>query len=793
MLDRTPSESKTDDIEKISSYCIHCAALCGVVAHVKDGYLIKVEGDPESLNNAGTLCPKALAAKQEIYHPDRLKHPMKRTRPKGDRDPGWAQISWDEALDTIAAKMKEIKAQYGPEAFFLQKGSTDGSSGAEWYGFFNRLANLYGTPNFGGTGHICCYNRSCPGLPLQFGNKRLHPAIDYDKTNLILLVGYNILHTKPPLARKVLDAKQRGAKLIVVDPILSPTAAKADIWLAPRPGTDLALFLALHHVIIHEHLYDADFLATWTNGPFLVRDENGLFLNGDKAPYLVWDEKAGAPAPADPWTSAQVKPALGGSYNVNGIPCRTSWQLFCDLVEGCSPEWVEKVTWVPAGEIREVARLYATTKPASTDWYNGLNRGSNSYNTGVALAMLSAVTGNWDVQGGLSFESDLSFNDVKGAKYLPKDWNEKSLVSAAGFKARSYGQEYVGPMNLVADAMLTGKPYPIKGMLALASGVATSNPNSRKMMDALKHLEFSAVGDLWMTAAMESADIILPCASHWESEFVNYNAPRLMYRKAVAQPPDEAWPDVKIVFELAKRLGYEKEFWNGDVKQAFNHMLEPFKLTVDQLAAAAKGVTHVPPQPSYKRYAVRDEKSGKPKGFATPTGRLEIYSEKLKTLGYDPLPYWREPQPGPVSTPELFKDFPLILSSGFKPMHWVHGQMRAVPWLRECDEEPLVWINRRTGTKLGIQDGDSLVVETPKRSGAIQGNLRLKALLTESVHPDVIYIPYGWWQGCSSLGLGGPGNLDGSANVNNLYDDSFVDPVSGTIGIVSYPCRVRKE
>ena len=783
----------TNGIEKIPSYCIHCAALCGVVAHVKDGYLVKVEGDPDALNNAGTLCPKGLAAKQEIYPPDRLKYPMKRTRPKGDSDPGWVRISWDEALDTIAAKMKEIKASYGPEAFFLQKGSTDGSAGAEWYGFFYRLANLYGTPNCGGTGHICCSNRSCPGLPLHVGNKRLHPAIDYEKTNLILLVGYNILHTKPTLARKILDAKQRGAKMIVVDPILSPTAAKADIWLAPRPGTDLALFLALHHVVIREGLYDAEFVRAWTNGPFLVREDNGMFLSGDGAPFWVWDAETGAPAPADPWTSAEVRPELNGSYSVNGVKCRPAWQLFCDLVERCSPEWAEKVTWVPADDIRAMARIYATTKPASTDWYNGLNRSSNSYDTAVALALLSVTTGNWDVQGGLSFESDFSFNDVKGAHFLPKDWNEKSLVTKSGYQARSYNQEYVGPMNLVADAMLTGKPYPIKGMLSLASGLGTSNPNSRKMMEAVKNLEFSAIGDLWLTPSTAMADVVLPCATHWESEFVNYNAPYLMHRRAVAQPPGEAWADLKIIFQLAKKLGYEKEFWNGDTKQAFNHMLKPFQVTVNELAASPKGVYREPPQTAYRRYEARDEKTGKPKGFATPTGRLEIYSEKLKTLGYDPLPYWKEPEPGPESTPELFKDFPLILSSGFKPMHWIHGQLRAVPWLRECDEEPRVWVNERTATRLGIQDGDRVLVETPKRDGTIQGNVRLKAKLTEAVHPEVIYIPYGWWQGCSSLALDDGGNLDGSANVNHLYDDSFTDPVSGTIGMASYPCRVRKE
>ncbi len=781
-----------NNTQQIHSYCVHCAALCGVIAYVKDGYLIKVEGDPESIKNAGTLCPKGLSAKQEIYHPDRLKYPMRRRNPKGAPNPGWVRISWEEALDTIATKMKEIRDRHGPDAFFFQKGSTDGSPGAEWYRFFYRLSALYGSSNHGGTGHICCYSRSCPGLPTHLGGKGLHPAIDYDKTNLIFLVGYNILHTKPPLARKIFDAQHRGAKLIVVDPILSPTAAKADIWLALRPGTDLALFLAMHHVIIRERLYDSEFLTSWTNGPFLVRDDNGLFLRDGNA-YVVWDSATGKPCPADPWLPPEVKPAIMGSFSMDGTRCRPAWQLFSEMVDKCTPEWAQQITWVSAEDIRTVARLFATTRPASMDWYNGLHRSNNGFSTAVALALLALTTGNWDVPGGLTFEADLLFKDVKGAHYLPKDWLQRSLIAAAGFKAREHNREYVGPMNLVADAILTGWPYPIKGMLALASGVGTSNPNSKKMIDALRQLEFLAMGDIWETPAMIAADIILPCATQWESEFVNYNAPYLMYRRPVVKPRHEAWPDIKIVFELAKRLGYEKQFWDGDTKAAFNEMLQPLNVSVEELAASSRGIRYSPPKLHYAKYAATDEETGKPKGVATPTGRLEIYSEKLKTLGYEPLPYWKEPEPGPVTTPELFQKFPLILSSGFKPMHWLHGQMRAVPWLRECDREPRVWVNRRTADELGIRDGDGVVIETPKRDGTLQGSARLKAHLTESVHPRVIYIPYGWWQGCSALGIADSGHLDGSANVNNLYDDSSVDPVSGTVGMVSYPCRIGKE
>ncbi len=719
---------------------------------------------------------------------------MKRTNPKGDDDPGWVRITWEEALDNIVAKMKEIKERYGPEAFFFQKGSTGGSSGTEWYSFFNRLSNIYGSPNFGGTGHICCYTRSCPGLPLTLGTNGVQPSINYEKTNCMLIAGFNILHTVPNRARKILDARARGAKLIVVDPLLSHTAAKADIWLGLRPGTDLALFLAMHHVIVKEGLYDADFLRRWTNAPFLVRDDNGLFLRvEDGKSYLVWDEEAGTPVPADPWIPSGVLPALQGSYEVNNTDCRPAWQLFCDLLESCTPRWAEVITRVPEQQIREVARLLATTKPASVDWFNGLVRNSNTYYTGVALGLLPVVTGNWDVPGGLTYGIRSRLNVPKSSQYLPQDWTEKSLVARAGLKVTALDDKQVGPMSLVAEAVLTDQPYPIKGMLSLASGVGTSNPNSKKMMEALRHLEFCAMGDIWKTPAMVMADIVLPCTTPWESEFVNYNPPYLMHRRPIVQPRHEARSDLAIIFELARRLGYGELFWDGDMKQAFNHMLSPFGATVDDLDAQPRGIYYNPSEPKYRKYAEKDKQTGKSQGVATPTGKIEIYSEKLKTLGYDPLPRWREPEPGPVSTPELFRDFPLMLSFTPRPMHWVHGQLRVVPWLRECQPEPVVWINPRTAAAMAIQEGNPVVIETPKRDGTLQGYVRLKAHLTESLHPQSVSLPYGWWQGCEALGLKESGSLDGSANVNDLIDDYYRDPVSGTIGMGSYPCRVRKE
>jgi len=362
-----------------------------------------------------------------------------------------------------------------------------------------------------------------------------------------------------------------------------------------------------------------------------------------------------------------------------------------------------------------------------------------------------------------------------------------------GLNVTAYNKQQVGPMSLVSEAILTDKPYPIKGMLSLASGVGTSNPNSKKMTEAIRRLDFCAMGDFWKTPAMDMADIVLPCATPWESEYVNYNPPYLMHRRPIVPPRHESWPDLKIIFELARRLGYGEMFWDGDMQKAFNHLLHPFGVSVDDLDAQPRGVYISPPQPQYRKYAQKDKQTGKPKGVDTPTGRIEIYSETLKTLGHDPLPHWREPEPGPFSTPELFREFPFMLSFTPRPMHWIHGQFRIVPWLRQCQPAPLAWVNPRTAAPLGIQEGDPIVVETPRRDGTLQGYIRIKAHLTEALHPQAIGIPYGWWQGCEALGLTECGSLDGSTNVNDLIDDYFRDPVSGTIGMGSYPCRIRKE
>src|SRR6516165_706100 len=283
--------------EEIHTYCPMCVAQCGVVAVVEDGRFTKVRPDSEHPN--GGICIKGYAAPEIVYSPDRLLYPMKRTRPKGDPDPGWVRISWEEALDTVVSRFSEISQKYGTEAVVFGRSTPAGSAASDFEPWLIRLANAFGSPNVLTTTHICTWNVLF-GSKLTFGTPL--PPPDYENTHCILLWGANPLATFPTSAQRISRARARGAKLIVIDPRQHRLAREADYWLRVRPGTDAALALGMTHVLIEENLYDVAFVRTWTNGPFLVRDDTQQLLRArDLSPsaaangFVVWDMVSGAP------------------------------------------------------------------------------------------------------------------------------------------------------------------------------------------------------------------------------------------------------------------------------------------------------------------------------------------------------------------------------------------------------------------------------------------------------------------------------------------------------------------
>lgn len=749
----------------VKNFCHLCGIRsipCGIDVEVREGRVVKVLGMPEHPTTQGTLCPRGLAMKQFVYAADRLKYPLKRTRPKGDPDPGWVRISWDEAMDTIVNKLKEIKEKYGAEAL----ATFGGRAGA--FPFAARWANLYGTPN-GAVNSSLCHTPRVVNFTYTHG--RGPPSPDYANTKLIVHWGSSRAHSAPMDVLRVVVALERGAKLIIIDPSYHPSfTAKADIWLPLRPGTDGALALSFMNVIINESLFDRTFVEQWTNGPFLVRDDNGLFLreadvvnDGNKDKYMVWDTVTASAKVAD---TAGVKPALLGKYTVAGIACTTAWQLFVDLVNQYPPEKAAEITWIPAEQIREVARLYATTKPACLLDGNGLDMQTNISMTTRAIGILRSITGNLDVRGGDIFGiTAIPTQSIEGSEFLPEA-QLKKRIGGDKYPIWCFYNPKSSSMPDVWTAVLTGKPYPIRALINDHAAVLTTGFGNKRTAEALKKLEFFVMQELFMSPAAEYADIVLPFSTTTErDDEYKITGTHIMLANKAIEPLWECRSDRRFWYDLAVKMGFGKDFWDGDIEKSIDYELKPTGITYKDLKNNPAGIWVKAPTMEYQKYRTV---------FARlQTKKVEIYSEFYKTVGkVDPLPVYREPAESPISTPALTSKYPFIYTDIHSDVLNYHAMCRNLPWLREIRRDAWVRINPKTAKELGIKDGDMVIVESPR------GYIKVKAQYYEGIHPKVVLSQHGWWQGCQELGLPATGHLDGSANVNVITDDTATDPVT---------------
>ncbi|MFP6741665.1 MAG: molybdopterin-dependent oxidoreductase, partial [Alphaproteobacteria bacterium] len=353
---RRKTEHQSASGQRIAGYCALCWSSCGCISAVEDGRLVAVEPDPGHPTGKA-LCAKGRAAPELVHDDGRLLHPVKRTRPKGDPDPGWQPISWDEALDTTAAALQRLARESGPESVaFGITTTTAGTAMQDGYPWVERLRHAFGSPNVVASVEVCDYHRSTIHVH-TFGTAM--PMTDLAHTGCVLLWGHNTSMTWLAHATRVAEARARGAKLVVVDPRRVGLAAKADQWLRVRPGSDGALALGIAGVMIEEGWFDGDFIRQWTNGPLLVRDDTGRFLtaadlgdDGGGSQYVAWDEARGSPVRYDPVAGAYEQPcaghALAGRYDVGGISCRPAFDLYAALCRRYSPERVEQICWVPA-------------------------------------------------------------------------------------------------------------------------------------------------------------------------------------------------------------------------------------------------------------------------------------------------------------------------------------------------------------------------------------------------------------------------------------------------------------
>jgi thiosulfate reductase/polysulfide reductase chain A len=700
----------------IRSICQACHCNCGVLVHVEDGKVTRVTGDPGHPMNRGFICVKGQAQPELLYHPDRLKYPMKRT---GERGQGkWRRISWDDALDEISARLTKIQEKYGAESIAVMTGTgpRTGNNTARL------LCLMLGTPNRISVDNHICFAPSTIAESATYGvmTTMMEIGPDYRNAECIVVWGANPLVSHPPRGQEIVQAKRkRDAKLIVIDPRRTELAAMADLWLQVRPGTDLALALGMINVIIDEGLYDKEFVANWCHG---------------------FDELK-------------------------------------NHVNEYTPEKVAEITWLSPDSIREAARLYATTKPAVLHHRIGLEHNINSTQADRACAILIALTSNLDVKGGNLFQmlpegfanpcNQLNFPPAVQAKRI----GEKEYPLARGFVH----------CGLVVESLLEGRPYPLKAMYCTTGNPVVNMQNSKKMWRALQNLELLVVADFFMQPTAELADYILP-ASTWLEKDDMGDFPNLMYTNYIAagqkvvEPLYECRDDRKILLEMQKRIDWPDRVpmpWK-DVDELNDAMVAGLGITFKDLQD--KGYIVEPMK--YKKYTE--------KGFNTPTGKVELYATRLKDYGYDPLPTYNEPPESPISTPELLPEYPLILITGGRNLAFFNTEGRQINRLRKLLPEPLIEIHPDTARGYGIIEGDWVWLATPQVKGE---RIKLKARLTDSVHPKVVHAPHGWWFPEKP----GPEHGCFDANVNVvLSGDPPREPICGSVRTRGTLCNVSR-
>ncbi len=692
----------------IPTFCAMCGPSmgCGVYAMVRAGRFQRIEGMKEAPLNRGRNCPKAHAAPQWVYSPQRLRYPLKRMGRKGEGR--FQRIGWDEALDLIAEKLTEQKDMFGPESLGILSPARRSYSN-----YLYRFLMAHGSPNYGHSG-ICAMQKSF-SFRYTLGSA---PRPDYDRSNLIMVWGKQPVYSGSAKGslRKLLDAKERGAKIVAIKPTMEPDVALADVWVPIRPGTDAALALGMLNVVINERLYDAEFVSEWTYG----------------------------------------------------------FDRLVDHVQQYTPQWAANITGLPPEQIVDVARVYATTKPACIDHGNGLEHAPSSNDAVRAIAILMAISGNLDKPGGDVFSTGGSTMPRPRSVHLTERYTQEWIDKLVGPEfPRAFQPTNEGTSSAyyrLFDSVLTERPYPIRTIIAPGSQPTVSTRGAKNVIEALKKLEFFVVVDVMRTAEMDYADIVIPVATMYECDHpFESGGGWIMARNRVIEPLGDYKSDYEFWLDLGVKMGYGSDFWEGSIEACMDYQLEPLEMTMADLRGHPTGIVYDRTPPVHGRYEAvfARESTRLSRAPYLPQGKVAIYNTSFEENGFNPLPQWTEPPESVTGTPELLEDYPLILSDFHTSKVYNASWLRNVPYLREVLPYPTLQIHPETAAVRDIENEDWVTVESP------HGTMKLKAEVYPGIRPDTVMALHGWWQGCDELGLSGYPVLDGGANTNNMYS---VDP-----------------
>ncbi len=533
-------EAGTNDPAVIyKSVCRSCHGGCGTLLHVRDGVLVKIEGDPQSPLNHGRLCPIGTVTVNLVNHPDRLQYPRRRLGPRASGK--WTRISWDEALDEIAERLLAIRKEFGPEAIALGTGT--GRHHIRWV---SRFGHALGTPNWCEPGFAQCFHPRVNTCILTFGDFPVSDFTGGTPPACMLFWGHNPLNSGPDGETRfnVREALDTNPKIIVVDPRETELARRAEVWLQLRPGTDDALALAFLNVIIGEQLYDAPFVERWTHGFAALREHVRRF----------------------------------------------------------TPEWAAPITWVAAEKIRAAARLFARTKPAMLEWGCAIEHTPKCIQTVRALSMLPALTGNVDVPGGWVFGMHGIGRFPSLIENLTPEANAKRL-GADRFKLLGGEGADLPSAHIptLLQAMREGIPYPVKAFLVFGNNTLTTYANSTLVYESLMKLDFMVCADLFMTPTAELADIVLPAAAWPEIDQVAglpTVAANVVLANQRAVRIGECMADEEIFVALARRM--KLPVGTESVEEVLNSQLARGGLDMTFAELKEKGSVTVPFK--YRKY-----------------------------------------------------------------------------------------------------------------------------------------------------------------------------------------------
>ncbi|HUZ01780.1 MAG TPA: molybdopterin oxidoreductase family protein [Thermomicrobiaceae bacterium] len=673
-----------DDVRLIRGACPHdCPDTCATLTEVRGGRAVGFGADPNHPITRGWLCAKVRPYLDRVYHPDRVLHPLRRIGPKGGDR--WERIGWNEAIAEIAARWQTTIAEYGAAA--IQPYSYSGTLGlVQNIVAASRLWNRMGAS---GLERSICGAAAETAVQLTYGARWAPDMADVALSRLVVIWGHNPASTSPHFMPFLRQAQRRGTRVVVIDPRRTLTARSADLHLQPRPATDGALALGLIHVIFDEGLHDEVWLEAHTVG----------------------------------------------------------WRELRERAAGWTPERVSDVTGLPAQTIVDLARDFATTKPALLKIADGVQRHGNGGQTVRALASLPAVAGQVGLRGGGLFYST--------SDYVPWD------AEAVGHAAECPPVPRIVNMNRIGAALLgeVSDP-PIKSLYVFCANPATSSPNAGRIVEGLRRDDlFTVVHELFLTDTARCADIVLPATTQLEQVDLHrgYGHRYLQYNHAAIAPLGEARSDWDVMRLLADAMGYDEPWLRQSADEVIAEVLDAMCATNPYL----EGVT-----------LARLQREGTvPTGaqtgdvvpfadgrFPTPSGRLELRCAAMEEqFGLDPLPDWQAPAEF-AGHDWNGDDGRLVLISG-AAHHFVSSSMANVPKLVGLEGTPYLEINPADAAARGLSDGDEVVVENAR------GWCRLRAVVTDDVPRGVAVTPKGRWGRLSPDGR----------NVNQTTSDALAD------------------